>query len=65
MEVCHVRCPNLKCGFIFNSYETFWWASDKDGFPTIESISCPKCKSSTQPKDKRRKQFKFDSFEEV
>lgn len=43
-----VRCP--KCGKEFDSRETFGWAPDLYGDPTIESIYCPHCDAGTSPK---------------
>ncbi len=42
------KCP--LCGHIFDSKETFGWAPDMDGHPTVESISCPKCFVGTEPR---------------
>lgn len=65
MQPCLVKCPNRKCGFIFDSSETFYWGRDKHGDPTIENIYCPKCWVSTNPIDKRRTQYRFEDFVEV
>lgn len=55
-----VKCP--KCSHVFDSDETFYWGCDWNGDPTIEQISCPKCKASTKPRDGRRKVWDYDDF---
>jgi len=42
-----IKCPN--CGHEFDSDDTFDWLVDKDGHPTIEYLSCPKCNVATEP----------------
>ena len=63
MAVCYVKCPNRKCGHIFDMNKTFWWGMDENGDPTIENAYCPKCHASTRPWDRRRKIYEYDDFE--
>lgn len=61
-SVIYVRCPEKKCGHVFDCDETFWWGADQNGDPTVENIRCPKCHASTKPYDRRRRQWSYDSF---
>ena len=58
----YVRCPEKKCGHVFDDRETFWWGADWNGDPTVENIYCPKCHASTKPYDRRRRQWNYDDF---
>lgn len=42
-----VKCP--LCEHAFDSSQTFSWAPDEEGHPTVETIFCPECYASTAP----------------